>query len=234
MRFFITGVSRGLGKALAEECLNLGHEVWGVSRSAPTGAGNRLHEIQCDISDLAEVRKATEEMIRTGYTPQVFVLNAALLQDDCDGGLDLDSFREIFETNLFGNLYWLTIFLPLIRQQQESAVFLNISSVASFRAILRNKVAYAASKAAMDMVFEGMRVQYGEKQIRFITLNLGPLGVKRALPLVTSSYRDAALQIIATLESGRKKAQFSYPILAGFIYKAARFVPDVLIRRLVK
>ncbi len=234
MKFFITGVSRGLGKALAEECLNLGHEVWGVSRSKPSGADKRLRHMQCDIADFAEVRRAADEMIGEGYIPDVFVLNAATIKEDFDGGLDLETARETFATNLFGHLYWIKIFLPLVEHKQGPATFLNVSSVAAFRAILHRKVAYPASKAAMDMVFEGMRVQFAEKRIRFLTVNLGPLADKRAAPLITASYREAALKIIATLESGRRKTHFSYPLLAGLIYKAARFVPDNLIRRIIR
>ncbi|MDA8434318.1 MAG: SDR family NAD(P)-dependent oxidoreductase [Nitrospiraceae bacterium] len=230
MKVLITGASRGLGKALAEECLGRGHEVWGVSRSVPSSGTGRLHYLQCDIAALPEVSRAAEEMRDAGFIPDVFVLNAAAIREDFDGGLDLEAVRETFETNLFGNLYWLTLFLPLLKEKPDGAVFLNISSAASFRAVVRRKVAYPASKAAMDMMFEGLRIQCGGGKVRFATVNLGPLAEKRRLPLVSASYGDAAAKIISTLESGKTKGQFCYPRSAGWLYRVARFFPDGAIR----
>lgn len=234
MRFFITGVSRGLGQALARECLSRGHEVWGVSRSGPSGGNSGLRHFRCDISKFQEVRRTADEMIAAGYVPDVFILNAAAIREDFDGGLDLEAVRETFETGLFGNLYWLKVFSPILSHRSEGAVFLNISSVAAFRAILRRKVAYAASKTAMDMMFEGLRIQYGEGRIRFITVNLGPLDDKRRFPLFTAGYPDAAARIIDLLESGRIRDSFTYPYFAGLLYRAARLLPDGVIRRLVR
>ncbi|MDA8104766.1 MAG: SDR family NAD(P)-dependent oxidoreductase [Nitrospiraceae bacterium] len=233
MRFFITGISRGLGRALAEECLRRGHQVWGVSRSGPSRDDNGMHHTKCDISKFSEVQQAADEMIAAGYIPDVFILNAAAVREDFDRDLDLRTVRETFETGFFGNLYWLTIFGRLLSQKAGGAIFLNISSVAAFRAIVRRKVSYAASKAAMDKVFEGLSIQ-GGGLLKFITVNLGPLAEKKGFPLITGSYADAAEKIVGVVQAGRAKGNFSYPFAAGVLYRVARFVPDRLIRRLVR
>ncbi len=234
MRFFITGISRGLGRALARECLSRGYEVWGVSRSGPSHDDNGIHHTRCDISKFDEVRQTADEMIAAGYIPDVFILNAAAIKEDFGRDLDLNAVRETFETGLFGNLYWLKTFLPLLSQKAGGTIFLNISSVAVFRAILRRKISYAASKAAMNKIFEGLSIQYGGQSIKFITVNLGPLAEKKGVPLVTASYADAAEKIIDALQDGRLRDGFSYPFAAGALYRIARFIPDGLIRRLVR
>jgi NAD(P)-dependent dehydrogenase (short-subunit alcohol dehydrogenase family) len=171
MRFFITGISRGLGKAITKECLSKGHEVWGVARTNPSDIEELIHYTKCDIANYNEVDNVYKEMISANYIPDVLILNVAVVKDDFYNGIDLKAARETLEVNFFGNLYWLQLFFHHFSGMPESCIFVNISSVSTFRAIVGNKISisYPASKSAMDMIFEGMRVHCGNKKMRFIT-----------------------------------------------------------------
>jgi NAD(P)-dependent dehydrogenase (short-subunit alcohol dehydrogenase family) len=73
MQVFITGVSRGLGLALAEEFLGQGHFVTGIGRSTKTQA-DKYRFISCDLASHAEV-EALELEIQPGL--EVLLINNA-------------------------------------------------------------------------------------------------------------------------------------------------------------
>jgi NAD(P)-dependent dehydrogenase (short-subunit alcohol dehydrogenase family) len=49
-RIFLTGASSGIGRAIADELIAHGHEVWGTSRDeSRVQATTRLHGVQLDL-----------------------------------------------------------------------------------------------------------------------------------------------------------------------------------------
>jgi len=234
MRFLITGVSRGLGKALTEACLEQGHEVWGVSRTLPSVANIRFRHTQCDISDVSALNEAIAGFDSAGFVPDVFVFNAAIIKSDYANSLDMNVVRETFATNLFGHLHCLNVYLPRVLDNSKTTYFLNISTVSVFRALPRGKFAYPASKAAMDKFFEELQMHHKQGHLRFITFNLGPLTTspRGTLPFLSASYQDAAQKILCSLDGCRTTNRISFPPITGLIYKAIRFLPDSLVRRI--
>lgn len=230
MRFFITGISRGLGRALAEQCSLRGHEVWGVSRSENPGLPGGIHYRKCDISYNEDVIEAFSEIIVSGYIPDVVILNAASLENDFHDGLDFDVFKKTFEVNLLGNARWVGLLLPYL--SGKKCFFVNISSLASFRAMVRHKVAYPASKSAMDMVFEGLRLQCEKPGVKFVTVNIGPMGGKRSVPLLTTTYEKAAGKIIDFVETGSPKNKLCFPTCAALIFRTAKLFPDSILKKI--
>ncbi len=237
MRFFITGISRGLGKAIAEECLISGHEVWGISRSSPRGLNQRIRHTRCDLSSEKDIKNAHTEIKKAGFAPDIVILNAATMKDDFSDAIDLTAFEDAFNVNVLGHIRFLSLFLSDIVAERRPAVFLNISSISAFRAILRHKIAYPATKAALDMAFESLRLQSKEKGIRFITINLGPLAEHKKIPFLTATYAEASKKIV-NLTSAKgifaKRNLFSYPLLPCFLYRLSGIIPDGILKILMK
>jgi NAD(P)-dependent dehydrogenase (short-subunit alcohol dehydrogenase family) len=88
MKAIVTGHSRGLGGAIAEELLGRGHTVLGVARSAnvPLGARFRdaLEQIELDLADLKRLEQWIErgalERFLAGADSVLLVNNAGTLQ----------------------------------------------------------------------------------------------------------------------------------------------------------
>lgn len=230
MKIFITGISRGLGLSLAEECAARGHEVWGIARHRPVGVAWSVRFSACDLAVQADIDKVYNEIIGADFVPDAVILNAAAIKDDIEEVIDIQTLIETFEVNVFGNLRFLNLFLPALR---NGGIFMNVSSVVTIRAFFRKgrMVAYPASKAAMDKVFEGLRIRC-RGRARFITVNLGPLNDKGVIPLLTSNYNKTAALLINGIESGKIKDSFCYPYAAGVVYKFLRAFPDTLISRM--
>jgi short-subunit dehydrogenase len=238
MRFFITGISRGLGRALAEEGLKRGHEVWGVSRSLPRGLDKRIRHTLCDIGKREDIDRAFDRLKKAMFVPDIVILNAAAIRPDYkDKGLDTDAMEEGFNTNVIGGLRLISLFMPEFLAGQKG-VFINISSVVSFIPVerARDKVSYPATKAAMDKAFEALRLRSEGSCVSYVTINLGPLSNAGGMPFFKASYDKTAKMIIGLGErrGGCPSMAFSYPFLAGLVYKLASLVPERIVKRLIR
>ena len=82
--------------------------------------------------------------------------------------LEPEPLRGLFETNVEGLLLLCRQALPLLRRG-ERAVVVNVSSVVGRRGI-PGQVAYAASKAAVHSIGEGLRIEWAAEGIAVCTL----------------------------------------------------------------
>jgi NADP-dependent 3-hydroxy acid dehydrogenase YdfG len=182
MKIFITGVSSGIGRALAIELISQGHSVWGVARRRPVL--KKLHTSMqkhnknfilsvCDVSSQASVNQVFAQMKKRKFLPDVIVLNAAINQQDVNKSLHLDAFKQNFETNLNGALIWVEAFLPAFRRRQKGT-FIAISSMAAYRPGYMS-TGYSASKAALSNAFRGLSINFSTKDLKFITIHFGPI-----------------------------------------------------------
>src|SRR4030067_1393897 len=238
MKVLITGVSQGLGWFLAKELLRQGHEVWGISRK---GAEHQtikdLHQYSnftyssCDLTQENQVVKFIDEITQRNFYAEALILTAALMESDyINDQWDFLKFKEIIEVNLIGTANLTAKLLPSF-QQRKKGIIVGISSIASIRALLTNKIAYAASKAALNMTFESLRLQmgYSYPNIRFITVILGPL--ERKDQPFSSSYSQVAPKMISIIEKSKWKEVYRYPLMSSMVYKIFCLIPDRLVAK---
>lgn len=149
--WFITGISRGLGKALAEAALARGDTVIGTVREdtldIATGSG-MLHVLTLDVADPDAITPAVAEAF--GKTGQVDVLvnNAGYgLLGAIETATDAEVAR-LFDVNVFGPFRLIRAALPRMRKQGAGHI-INITSIAG-RAPMASSGMYAAAKSAME------------------------------------------------------------------------------------
>jgi len=165
--WFITGVSRGLGKALAESALARGDTVIGTVREGDPriaqGTGV-FHRILLDVRDPKAIEAAVARACEIAGRLDVVVNNAGYgLLGPVEYVSDADMTR-LFETNVFGSLRVIRAVLPRLRAQRSGHI-INITSIAG-RAPNAASGVYAATKAAL----EGLSAS--------LALELAPLGIK--------------------------------------------------------
>ena len=149
--WFITGVSRGLGKALAEAALARGDTVVGTVREgAPdiaTGTG-ALHVLPLDVSDAAAIAATVDKAFAVTGRIDVLVNNAGYgLLGAIEEAGDADVER-LFAINVFGPFRLIRAALPRLRQQKAGHI-INITSIAG-RAPMASSGMYAAAKSAVE------------------------------------------------------------------------------------
>lgn len=169
-RILITGANKGLGFEAARRLVAAGHIVYLGSRNAERGrdAADRLGArfVQLDVTDDASVQAAAKFIEADGGL-DVLINNAGIQAEMNEGNVVIGAadltpevMRRTFETNVFGVVRVLHMFLPLL-QRSSTPVVVNVSSGLS--SLTRTTtpgtpahayagIAYPASKTALNMV----------------------------------------------------------------------------------
>jgi len=152
--YFITGTSKGIGKALTEAALqNDNTYVYGISRNCAVKHA-RYHHLHFDLSDTTALRNNLHKVFVSLKAPEKIVLvnNAGVLGEiGYIGSQPTDNFEFVFDVNVIGPAILMNTFLSAYYDQKCPKVILNISSGAGKRP-MDGWSAYCASKAALDML----------------------------------------------------------------------------------
>jgi len=158
-RWLITGVSSGLGKALAEAALARGDSVAGTVRNLEAGAAfaelapGRAHPIQLEICEQGAIPSVIEKSIAKLGKIDVLVNNAGRgIVGACEE-LSEEEVENIFTINFFGALRMIRAILPHFREQGGHIV--NISSAGGLMGFPGISV-YCASKFAIEGLSEAL------------------------------------------------------------------------------
>jgi NAD(P)-dependent dehydrogenase (short-subunit alcohol dehydrogenase family) len=166
----VTGANKGVGLATARQLAQLGMTVHLGSRDPARGAeaaaqlaaeGVVAHPLEIDIADDASVAKAAAVLAAEHGRLDVLVNNAGTLTRKPALTVTADDMRPEFETNVFGLVRVMHAMLPLLRRSaaarvvnvsSTSAVFANTADPATMFAQSHESFAYAAAKAAVNML----------------------------------------------------------------------------------
>jgi NAD(P)-dependent dehydrogenase (short-subunit alcohol dehydrogenase family) len=130
----ITGVTRGLGRALAAKFIELGHPVAGCGRS--TAAIQELQREHGAPHDFAVVDVAADLAVQAwarrildrGWVPDLLINNAALINRNAPlWRVPADEFSRVVDVNLAGTVNVIRHFLPAM-VARGSGVVVNFSS----------------------------------------------------------------------------------------------------------
>lgn len=194
-RWFVTGVTGGLGQALATALLDRGDVVIGTARrvaEAEAFAGSRPGAalgIALDLDDHARIPAAVEQAVGlAGGGIDVVVNNAGRSLFAPVEETPLDDAKALFATNLFGPMAVMQAFLPHVRRQGRGT-FVNISSGCGLMGV-PGLGAYCASKFALEGLSETvaiemagfggrvMLVEPGAVRTRFISHGTAEVGAR--------------------------------------------------------
>lgn len=149
---FITGVSRGIGKALAQEFLERGHNVIGTSRKGVVNfAHPNLTTLPLELTDEKSRKACVQKLIETSTKIDILVNNAAIFDlGDLQPTINVDVLRNTLDANLVGPVDFTERVLPLIN---EGGHILNISSRRGSLSYVTKALdtCYSISKAALNM-----------------------------------------------------------------------------------
>ncbi|MFN1144184.1 oxidoreductase [Serratia quinivorans] len=156
--FFITGVSSGLGRALAEEALNAGHRVVGTLRNqqakdefealAPGRSFGRI----LDVTHFAAIAPLVNTVEQELGAVDVLVNNAGYGHEGTMEESQLTDAIHQFEVNVFGAVAVIKAFLPYFRARRAGHI-LNVTSMGGF-ITLPGISYYCGSKFALQGISE--------------------------------------------------------------------------------
>jgi NADP-dependent 3-hydroxy acid dehydrogenase YdfG len=144
----VTGVSKGIGKALTEALLAEGVAVHGWGRTEPTYTHTAFTFRPCDLRDFQSVEAAAQSsMAAWGHAPDIVVNNAGLGYFAPLEELSLEQWHEMIDINLNAVYYVLKALLPAMKARQKGHV-VNMASLAALDSMAQGG-GYNAAKHAL-------------------------------------------------------------------------------------
>jgi NAD(P)-dependent dehydrogenase (short-subunit alcohol dehydrogenase family) len=153
-KILITGVTRGLGRALAEWYIANGHTVIGCGRSAEVLNLRFTHPAPhdfsaLDVADEGKVALWAEKVLAVHGAPDLLINNAALMNTPAPLWLvPAREFNQLIDVNIKGVANVIRHFVPAM-VARKSGVIVNLSSGWG-RSTSPEVAPYCASKYAME------------------------------------------------------------------------------------
>ena len=208
----ITGANRGIGLALAAELSGHGHlVVAGCRRPAEAADLNDLAQknagqirvLELDVNSEDSVSAAAAQMGKEAEALDLLVNNAAVFPEEGNESIfdmDLQHFREAFETNVLGVVRMVRAFVPQL-EKAETPRIVNISSGAGSIAGKDDfgYYAYAASKAALNMVTRALAAELHSRHICVVALTPGWVQTEMGGPNAPLKPEQSARAIAKTI-----------------------------------
>jgi NAD(P)-dependent dehydrogenase (short-subunit alcohol dehydrogenase family) len=173
--WFITGCSRGLGRALTEAALEVGDRVAATARQPAqlddlvAHYGERVHPIALDVTDARGAQLAMAEAHRRFGSLDVIVNNAGYANVSPIETTEDEDFRSQFETNFWGVYNVSKAAIPFLRVQ-GSGLVMQISSVGGRVGGSPGIASYQAAKFAIDGFSRVLRAETAPFGVRVMVV----------------------------------------------------------------
>lgn len=226
MNIIITGSSKGLGKAFAEQFAKDGHTLFLCARNEAMLV-QTAQEIQtqypaCTIHTKAADMRNKEEVIAFGYwclsiaTPDILINNAGVfvpgsVHNEAEGILE-----QMIETNLYSAYHLTRTVLPtMLQSNSNNKHIFNICSIASLQAY-SNGGSYSISKFALLGFCKNLREE------------LKPHAIKVTAVMPGAAYTDS------WIGSGVEETRIMQANdVAKMVYAAAQLSPQACVEEIV-
>jgi NADP-dependent 3-hydroxy acid dehydrogenase YdfG len=160
-RAFVTGASRGIGRAIAQRLAARGATVGLAARTreelealAATLPGTH-HALPCDVTDAGSTRAAIDDFAQRTGGIDLLVANAGITHYGPFAGQQIAQLRQMTDVNWSGTVHTVHAGLPHLLEAGRGHVVI-VSSAAALRSF-PSAAAYGATKAGQRMFGEALR-----------------------------------------------------------------------------
>lgn len=198
---FITGVSAGIGLAVAKAFLASGDTVYGVSRRSFDYPG--LCHICADVTCEAEIKAAVAEVIHKEKRIDILVNNAGMGISGSVENTSAEQMQKIFAVNNFGAVFALQAVIPIMREVGGGTI-INIASVASVIPVPFQSF-YVATKSSLLMLSDSLRMELKPFNIKVCSILPGDVktnftAAREKNPTDDAAYGERIHKSVAVME----------------------------------
>ncbi len=163
----VTGASRGIGEAIANQLAERGYSVAGLSRSGTCTAGIGY---ACDLADEAATTAVVAEIANQG--PIIgLVNNAGQYASERSAQLSTADFEQLMRVNVTATFVMAREVYPHMKAA-GGGLIVNISSFFAGLGVSQH-LAYCASKAALEAMTRCLAVEWARDKIRSLAVAPG-------------------------------------------------------------
>src|SRR3954470_5993103 len=248
-RAFVTGASRGIGRALARALAARGPTLGLAARSTEELAAlaaelpGEHHVLECDVADAASAQAAIDGFAQRTGGLDLLVANAGITHYGPFRDQPLDQALQMSQVNWHGTLHTVHFGLTHLLEGDRGHIVI-VSSGAGLRSFPQAAV-YGATKAAQRMFAEALRHELNGTGVSVTVVYPGEIATslhdheKERMPTWyrggpnAAPARAMADKILAGVESDARQV-FSPPIvrLLGAVHGVSPTASDALLRRL--
>ena len=222
LQVIVTGVSQGLGEALAFDLLDRGAHVLGVGRSSSARLANpRYRCLRCDLAEAAMLPAMLEPAlaaIASRRPARVCLVNNAATLDPVGvlGTTEADHIMTSITVNLTAPIVFASVFCRVFADDARERRIINVSSGAA-QSVITGEALYCIAKAGLEMLTRTLAAEHGSQRFHAISLRPGVM--------------DTQMQSYARTQSGERLP--SVDLFKGFHARGQLVAPDAVARKTV-
>ena len=232
----ITGASSGLGAELAKLYAKSGYSLGLIARresrlielkkDLETAFGTTIMIGRCDVSNQDAVFNCIDGMISYFGRIDLLIANAGISLASPAYEANAQALTDTIQTNVLGAGYCAYAVIPTMIQQQSGHIAV-ISSLAGYRGLPEAGV-YCASKSAVNILFESMRLDLKKFRIGVSIIRPGyiksPITDRNEFYMPFLQDNDAGCKKIFNAIQ-RKQKIFAFPWPLAIIVRSLYFWP---------
>jgi short-subunit dehydrogenase len=239
-RIWITGASSGIGKALALKLaatnnrvvisgrnLESLEQVVAESQSATQGAD--IQALVYDVTDDSASAEIAQQLEQLLGGLDIVVACAGHCEYVDNGDCQVDMFRRVYDVNVFGAVNTLAASLPLLKATGEEPQVVAVASLSAVVGLPRAE-AYGSSKAAMNYLFDSLRLDLHQSQIDVTVINPGfvqtPMTRQNDFPMPFLMNPEQAAECMVAGIAARKR-RVNFPLRLWLSLKLAAAIPPL-------
>ncbi|MBL8780776.1 MAG: SDR family oxidoreductase [Alphaproteobacteria bacterium] len=175
----VTGASSGIGGAIARALAAEGAEVYAAGRTETSLKGlvdeirkndGKAHAAVIDVRDPVSINGLVDRAVKETGRINIMVNNAGLSYPDAIANGKFEHWKEMFETNVLALLAGSQAAIKAMRKGKFEGHIVNISSIGGRR---EGAGVYGATKAAVNMIGDTLRMELENDSIRVVQIMPG-------------------------------------------------------------